>query len=222
MIDWVKNNLDIVLEDGDPDASHDSVVVVEKSSFPLSFNVEVGLHINAIRTSLDLLATALAHRYGIARPDHAYFPIVDSRAAFASGKYRGKQFVEGLPLREREIIEYLEPYRGGNDLLILLHDMDVQRKHRKLLAAQITPSKFGIKGGNFSKTFVPNSPGFPRTDNKTELGKLAKGAARPQIQLHAYVAFDEAFFPKGVRVSSALNDFAGLAKSIVALFDDDR
>lgn len=43
-----------------PDTPNDMVVAVEKEPLPLSFNVEVGAYINAIRSSLDILATAMA------------------------------------------------------------------------------------------------------------------------------------------------------------------
>jgi hypothetical protein len=220
---FVKGNLDIILEDNESNSAYYSLVVIEKSPLPLAFNVEAGAYINAIRSSLDILATALAYRYDMPRPDKVYFPIVDSAADFASGKYKGVKFVDGLPAPERTIIESLKPYRGsdGNDRLTLLHDLDIERKHRRLLIFHPTPRKLGIaKRYITSGMFVFNSPGFIRMANKTEIGKLAKGAPIPQIELHAYVAFDEALFPKGQRVIAALDDFASLASSIIKLFDE--
>jgi hypothetical protein len=219
---FVKGNLDIVLEDNASNSAYYSLVVIEKSPLPLAFNVEAGAYINAIQSSLDILATALAYRYHMPRPDKVYFPIVDSAVEFASGKYKGVQFVDGLPAPERAIVESLKPYRGsnGNSRLIILHDLDIERKHRRLLTFHPTPRKLGIaKRYITSGMFIFNSPGFIRTANKTEIGKLAKGAPTPKVELHAYVAFDEALFPKGQRIIAALDDFASLASSIIKMFD---
>jgi hypothetical protein len=220
---FIKGNLNIIIEESDSDASYNPVIVIEKAPLPLTFNVEAGAYINAIRSSLDILATALAYRYSMPRPDKAYFPIVDDAATFARGKYKGAEFVKRLPVPERAIIESLKPYRGsnGNSRLTLLHDLDIERKHRRLLACHTTPRKIGIaKRYITSGMFVLNSPGFIRMENKTEIGKLAKGAPIPNIELHAYVAFDESLFPKGQRVIAALDDFASLANLIIKLFDE--
>jgi len=219
MIDWLKLNTEIVLEDLEPSSPYHSLMMVEKAPLPLAFNVEAGAYINAIRSSLDILATSLAHRYSMVRPEKASFPIAESETEWRLGKFKGIKFVQALPPRERQVIENLQPYPGGNDLLILLHKIDIERKHRRLLTTLSTPYKFGISGVMKGQDFIANSPGFIRMDNKTELGKLAKDAPQPKVQVHAYVSFDETFFPKGQRVIAALNDFAGMAKSFVQYFD---
>jgi hypothetical protein len=62
---FIKSNLNIIIEDSYSDAFYDPVVVIEKAPLPLTFNVEAGAYINAIRSSLDILATALAYRHGM-------------------------------------------------------------------------------------------------------------------------------------------------------------
>ena len=57
------------------------IVAVEKEVLPLSFVVEVGAYINSIRSSLNVLATALAYRYQMPKPEDVYFPIAGSEAA---------------------------------------------------------------------------------------------------------------------------------------------
>jgi hypothetical protein len=49
------------------------IVATAKQPLPLEFSVEAGILINAIRTSLDILATSLAHRYNIPNPDDVFF-----------------------------------------------------------------------------------------------------------------------------------------------------
>ena len=54
-------------------------VAVQREELPRSFNVEIRTYLNVIRSSLDMLAVALAGRYGICAPEDAYFPITPSR-----------------------------------------------------------------------------------------------------------------------------------------------
>src|SRR4051794_35545949 len=76
---WVDENIEVVIEDSKSETADDIVVAVEKASLPLSFLVETGAYINAIRSSLDILATSLAYRYGVPKPDKCYFPFAGSQ-----------------------------------------------------------------------------------------------------------------------------------------------
>lgn len=217
---WVQSNLKVIIEDGDSQQNYDLLIVRQEAELPLAFNVEVGAYINAIRSSLDILATALCRRFGVRRAENAYFPVARSEVAFRNRDYKGHEFIEGLPAREKAIfVEYIQPYPGGNDLLVLLHKIDIERKHRNLLGVVCLPSRFRFVDPLPRGAFTPNSPGFLRRDNKTELGKLAKGAPRSKVELHALVAFDEVFFPKGSRLITALTDFATMATSFIRMFD---
>ena len=72
--EWVELNVSAEIQVSNPQNPYHSIVAVEKEPLPLSFNVEVGAYINAMRTSLHLLATGLARRFSIPRPDQVYFP----------------------------------------------------------------------------------------------------------------------------------------------------
>jgi hypothetical protein len=65
LTEWLKQNVRVIIKELDPENPNDLVVAKELEFLPLSFNVEAGAYINAIRSSLDLLATALAVRYSI-------------------------------------------------------------------------------------------------------------------------------------------------------------
>jgi hypothetical protein len=133
MIIWLRQHIEVSIEETEPLATQNVVVLVEKASLPRSFNVEVGAYLNAIRSGPDILATALAERYSVCDPKHAYFPIAESAASFVAGNYKGRKFVYGLPASERSIIEALKPYKGGNEMLCTLHHLDIMRKHRRLI-----------------------------------------------------------------------------------------
>jgi len=213
----MKLNVEVRFEDLELGNPNRLIVAVEKEPLPLSFNVEVGAHLNTLRSSLDILATALAHRYGIAKPNEVYFPVVRSEAVFLGGDYKGSKLVKGLPPAERALIEELKPYKGGNDRLWWLHDLDIVRKHRGLLAAEITPASIGISGFGIRDHFVPVSSGWMRADDKTVLGFWPRGRAEPKVDFTPYVAIiDGAFVESAV---PALDKFARLAASIINLFN---
>jgi hypothetical protein len=103
---WVEGHFDIIIKESDSGASHNSLIAIEKEPLPFTFNVEAGAYINAIRSSLDILATALAYRYEMPCriKTKAYFPVAKDASEFISGRgYKGSEFVNGLP-----------PYRTSN------------------------------------------------------------------------------------------------------------
>jgi hypothetical protein len=196
--------------------------VSEKTSFPLSFQVEAGVYINAIRSSLDILAVTLANRHCQTLADDAYFPVVKSRESFAAGRYKGAEFVKALPAKERAIIEFLKPHKGGNDLLYALHLLDILRKHQRLLAVEIRPRVFVVSGwGRTVDAFTPVSTGWMRSGpDETVIGLLAKNAAQqPKISLTPQVSLSETDYLPHREVVTALYEFAKLAKAIIREFD---
>jgi hypothetical protein len=133
---WLADNFDVIIKEQPAPATHNVIVAIQKQPLPLAFNVEAGAYINVIRSSLDILATSLAHRYRIPRPEDAYFPVASSVTAWSAGNYKGAKFVKALPTPERSIIETLKPYQGGNDTLWSLHHLDITRKQKRLFGRQ--------------------------------------------------------------------------------------
>jgi hypothetical protein len=200
---WLNKNVHVAIREQPPDVPNNVVVIAEKEPFPLAFQVEAGIYINAIRSSLDILACALANRHCQALIDDTYFPIAPSRTIFLSGKgYKGHKFIQALPAKERGIVESLNPYRGGdgNHLLCTLHDLDIVRKHQRLLNVEVHPRDFIVSGwGDTIKAFTPISTGWVRTGpDETTIGLLAKNATeKPRIKLTPHVCFSETtYFPR--------------------------
>lgn len=208
---WIHLNVSASIEETDPPETHDSIVAIEKEPLPLGFHVEVGAYINAIRSSLDLLASALAERHGVSKPEDAYFPVASGAAAFAAGNYKGAKFVKGLPATERSIIECLKPYKGGDKLLWPLHQLDIMRKHRRLIGVEPTPVFFRISGVSVQ----PIANGWIRAQDKTVLARISKGAPKPQITHSFSVTIDEPGLADRKPLIAALDDFAFLAESII-------
>ena len=61
---WLAANVTIEIRDVPPPATHNPIVALEREILPIAFSVEVGAYINAIRSSLDILAMALVRRHG--------------------------------------------------------------------------------------------------------------------------------------------------------------
>jgi hypothetical protein len=218
---WRYENTDVSIEDTDPHGSRKVLLAGQKTTLPRSFNVEAGAYINSIRSSLDLLATTLANRHGIARPNQTYFPVADSYASFAAGTYKGAKFVKALPVADRNIIKSLKPYKGGNELLWCLHYLDIMRKHRRLIPARLRPDNVQI----YMQQSFPGAIIFPatrdvRVHDKTVIALIAKDSPQSELQITLEITFDEPGSPIGSKpVVAALYDFASLARSIIDRFD---
>jgi hypothetical protein len=217
---WLRTNVVVEVEDAGPS---NALVAVQKDELPRSLNVAIGAYLNTIRSSLDILASSLALRYGICAPEDAYFPISKSEAAFRALGSRAAQFVSGLPPQERASLEALKPYQGGNDDLWSLHRLDITRKHRRLLTVVSEPDFFSVEGPGIHRYFTPPATGFMRADNASEwkvlLGLMAKDAPPYGMKFAPYIAFYEGAITDRKRVVRALHDFAALATSIIKLFD---
>jgi hypothetical protein len=220
---WLRLNVVVEVKDLGASNPNNIFVAVQREELPRSFNVEIGAYLNVIRSSLDMLAVALAGRYGICAPEDTYFPITRSEAAFRAAGSRAAKFVGGLPLEERSHFEALKPYQGGNDDLWSLHQLDIMRKHRRLVTVIAEPDLFAVEGIGVHQHFQPVATRFMRADNVSErevvLGMMAKEAPPYGINFAPYVGFDESTITGRKHVVVALRDFARLAISIIQLFD---
>jgi hypothetical protein len=217
---WLKDNVHVEIKELESGGPHDVIVAIEKEPLPIAFNVEVGAYINAIRSGLDVLACCLALRYGIKNIEDMYFPVARSGNDFLSGKYKGHKFVKGLPPAERAIIESLEPYKGGHKLLWPLHQLDIVRKHQRLLEIDISPRTFSVfVWGNIDDQITRISGGWRRTTNQeTKLALIKKGAPKPEMKLTPQVLLSEPILgPKPL--TAALDGFASAANAIINRFD---
>jgi hypothetical protein len=219
---WLRDNIEITTRDSDPNVPNEVVAAVEKTPFPLKFMVEAGAYINAIRSSLDILACALAHRYGMPDPDDHYFPVAPSQRIFESLRgYKGSEFVQGLPQSERVKIESLQPYEGGNKTLCALHRLDIVRKHKRLIEPAVLPHLVTVSAWGFqpSDVFTPVAH-WISGNGETVLGLLKKDRVdEPKIKIAPYIAIYETGPFHRREVIETIRTFAALANSAVKLFD---
>jgi hypothetical protein len=222
-------NVHMIVKELADDAAHDGLVVRQKASMPRAFTAEAGSYINLIRSSLDILATAIGKRDSAKNPDQIYFPIARSKEAFETGKYKGAKFVESLSGPNRKVIERLKPYPRGNNLLIAVHDLDIRRKHCALLKLSVEPDSLTI-GGDKTRVPIPYNLEFfgdlPETrtkrlsDTETLIAFVPKGFVghQPDAKLTPVIRFNEAALSALV-VPIALKLFIEMADAAIKAFD---
>jgi hypothetical protein len=175
---WLQFNLEVTIKDPDPNVPNNVIVTVEKDPFPLAFNVEAGAYTNAIRSSLDILASSLSARNGKSDNPEAHFPIYRWLCDFID-PLTGLESIKWLSTSERSVIKSLKPYQGGNQLLWSLHQLDIMRKHRRLIGVEPTPVFFRISG--WSGTIHRVATGWMRAHGETVLALISKGAPEPHV-----------------------------------------
>jgi hypothetical protein len=213
---WLGANVVIEIRDVPPPATHNPIVALEKELLPIA--VEAGAYINAIRSSLDILAMMLVRRHGLAIPENrVYFPIADNEEAFS--KKGGAPLLQQLPAEDRAKLLSLKPYREGNAALWALHHLDIVRKHRRLLDVQIRPIHLSMAGWLKSGDFEPLHGEPFQAGAETVVGLLRKGVPGPAMQSRFYVAINEPGTIQRRPVLATLIYLAEAASSAIKLFD---
>ena len=141
--------------------------------FPLVVSLQLSDIVHSLRSSLDVLLCEVANFRNVGLSDMA-FPFAIDKAGFDNITSKPPKDSPFKKLGDDiiQIISDIKPYRGGNDTLRALHDLNNQDKHRLLLpvvaailAKATTPlEKYGIaekKGVTFLDIMVPLKFGEP-------------------------------------------------------------
>jgi hypothetical protein len=221
---WVRDNIDVVVKELPSDPEKDAIIAIEKSPLPRLFSAEAGAYLNSIRAGLDILAVCIGARVGMPNPDKTYFPIVASEAHFLSLKgYKGADLIHALSAQYRKIVvEKIKPYKGGNARLYALHQLDIARKHRRLLTVAARPQKF-----TYGASRVRDGDIIPlrdktlsqRTQNETLLAHITKGAKKHEINTAFAVCFSEPDLGYPFPAIEAIKLFAEAVDAAIQAFD---
>jgi len=218
LVCWTRDNVQTSIRVLEPSSGQKIAVAQEKAALPPAFNVEAGAYINVIRSSLDILASTLSARNG--KPDNrqAQFPIYQS-AAHMLDPQKGLDTIWWLSEDQRVLIKSLEPYSGGNDTLRALHDLDIRRKHRRLLEVKLLPSTVFLIGIAPQHITWPAQQGIG-ANGETLLAFVSEDASPGgTVEAAFVVAFDEPGYLGSNWVVLALLQFTQTATSIIKLFD---
>jgi hypothetical protein len=97
---------------------------------PFDVILGAGDVIHNLRSALDHLAYNLVQVAGNKPYSGTGFPIAESMTKYETVKARK---VEGMSSDAKRAIDGLKPYRGGNEPLWRIHDLDIVDKHRGLV-----------------------------------------------------------------------------------------
>jgi hypothetical protein len=179
-------------------------------------SAEAGAIIHSIRSSLDVLACALAARNGHPDSRTTYFPIWKTRADFDDPRSRVLEKIKRLSDVERGIIKSLKPYPGGHDLLCTLHDLDLTRKHRRLLGLSMFPRGVFLSGIiNQTVTLYE----WDGADEKAVILSTPASTPDGEITVNFQIALNEADVTSSVDCTHPIREFASAAAEIIDLFD---
>lgn len=135
IVAWERTRPYRIIKEPDSDVRYELLTAtLVKPLDPLAI-AEAGAIINSIRSALDILAGALARRNGVNPTSKMHFPIY-SNPVDALDPRQGIEAKQWLSVGERSTIKSLKPYKGGDAVLYPLHQLDILRKHERLLTAE--------------------------------------------------------------------------------------
>lgn len=128
---------------GDGESKHSKIRV--KEPLPPELAAIMGDSIHSLRSALDLVTCELAKKNGATSRSalrETYFPISASQEIFEKGTVNsngvwsnpGINKIKRLSDEDKERIKALRPYKGGNENLWHLHQLDILDKHISLVA----------------------------------------------------------------------------------------
>lgn len=124
-----KNPYRLVVEDG-PESGQHTLKIRGKEKFPFKWPLIIGDAVHNLRTALDILACDLV-RLTHQSPDKVYFPFSLKGDDFETAIK--KTHINRASPDVVEIIRTLQPYKGGNEALRAIHDLDIMDKHQLLI-----------------------------------------------------------------------------------------
>jgi hypothetical protein len=229
-IEWAESQLDCLRARGkrwfeeapylasteeDPQTGNKVLQVNPSEPLPRLINAEVGAIINSIRTSLDLLATALAQRHCQRLITDAYFPICETEAEWQG---RGHKRIKRLSAADQATIKDLQPCYGGDKLLIAVNRLDNVRKHQRLLvfteiAAGVGFYRLGSLPAELDAIYRAHPP-----DNGY---MLARSISDPnhKVQVRIEISFREITSLAGRPIDLVVRDFIELSRRIIGQFN---
>lgn len=125
----------------DPKTGYYGFTVNDLKPPPLEIGLIAGDVIHNLRSALDHLAYQLVLANGQVPSRHTCFPIFEDAARF---KAMDPRKVKGMSQGAIEAIEAARPYKGGNEPLWIVHELDIADKHHALLATLVSVTQITI------------------------------------------------------------------------------
>jgi hypothetical protein len=190
LLAWEATNVELVAADLNPPFGNISAIASAKEDLPPVFHAELGAIIGSFRSALDLLGAALAVRNGISPSRDTHFPVFRSLQDMID-PLDGIQRKKWLSAAEVSIIKSLCPYEGGNEAIWSLHQLDILRKHERLITCMVYPRLDYVVGQRIG--FPDGMLNIPTHNlkDKPVLFVYSRDAPKPEAQLSIQIVFDE-------------------------------
>ncbi len=118
--------------DVDPNTGYNTLKVESISPIPSDIPLIIGDIVHNLHSALDLVICEILINAGKTLDGTTKFPFFKFRQELIGQINSGKLKAVGRDIYEL-IIDTIKPYRGGNDALYGLHDLDILDKHRSLI-----------------------------------------------------------------------------------------
>jgi hypothetical protein len=164
---------DLVVEPDPEDATRELLVAYLNAPLDSLIHGDIGAIINSMRTALDILMSALLTGHGIKPNSKAHFPVRSTEAEFLTSvaTLESRKWISAA---EAVAIKRTKAYKGGDRVLYSIHQLDILRKHERLLAVEpiIRTAHLAIEDEGFH--FI-----VQHMDDKTILYSFPRGRFRP-------------------------------------------
>jgi hypothetical protein len=186
----------------------------QTTPLPISIPLRGGTIIHEARACLDALACVLAIRNGKSTSG-TYFPISKSQDVFNDD---GIKKIKKLSLIDQEKIVNLKPFKGADDFLFGIHDLDRIRKHVRLFSSSIGRDgiQFDPSGYFYLMKFVGISD---LSDVWQPYAVLGPGSRWTSMSVNGLIRLNEPPELRGADLMTIVPRFIKQVREIVGLFD---
>ena len=212
--------------DRDPATGHHVIRAHVTEEPPIWWGAIAGDAVHNLRSALDLMISQLILANGALPDALSGFPIAGSAA----------EYEELRPLRLRGVapeiagrVDALRPYRGGNDLLWRMQQLDTQDQQLALRPVGAAAKAYidVISGLDFPNTPLTISPGYPNrvvfpVESGTELARVFRKHLPSQLEVKDqgafYIAFGEPQALAGAPLMPTLNTLVRVTENTLRPF----
>lgn len=215
------------------DTGQRHVKVRFKTCIPAEWSAIIGDIIHNARSALDLLMVEVVKFCdpGRASYNHVHFVIRESKEEFQKALPKN---IRGASLEARQIVEELQPYKGGDEAFYRLHQFDIMDKHKAMIPvgaahrnvtidmAEGLRQAFPDKVENLPPALVALRPAnrqFPLRDGATVFTTGINDPLHDDIQVTVEIAFGEGQILDGEPLDPALAQICRFVEGVFNVFE---